>query len=86
MRLSAPAVLLRRGESLLYRVEASPIPEATTLEPINHDLSAALHGALRVIGGILNLLLHPSGFDGAQRSSRLLDLVQAFHSALDLIR
>jgi hypothetical protein len=85
MRLSAPAVLLRRGESLLYRVEASPIPE-TTLEPINHDLSAALRGALMVIGGILNLLLHPSGFDGAQRSSRLLDLVQAFHSALDLIR
>ena len=40
-----------------------------------------------VIGGILNLLLHPSGFDGAQRSSRLLDLVQdAYHSVLDLIR
>ena len=40
-----------------------------------------------VIRGILNLLLHPSGFDGAQRSSRLLDLVQyAFHSVLDLIR
>jgi hypothetical protein len=35
----------------------------------------------------LNLLLHASGFDGAQRSSRLLDLVQdAFHSFLDLIR
>jgi len=33
------------------------------------------------------LLLHPSGFDGAQRSSRLLDLVQAaYHSVLDLIR
>ena len=39
------------------------------------------------IGGILKLLLHPSGFDGAQRSSRLLEIVQdAFHSVLDLIR
>ena len=56
-----------------------------TLEPINHDLSAALHGALMVIGGIWNLLLHPSGFDGAQRSSRLLDLVRdAYHYVLDL--
>ena len=65
----------------------SPIPEALTLEPINRDLSAALHDTLMVIGGILNLLLHPSGFEGAQRSSRLLDLVQdAFHSVLDLIR
>jgi hypothetical protein len=65
----------------------SPIPEALTLEPINRDLSAALHDTLMVIGGILNLLLHPSGFDGPQRSSRLLDLVQdPFHSVLDLIR
>src|SRR5215470_6742848 len=88
MRLRAPAVLLRRGGNLLYRVEAiSPSRRRLTLEPINHELSGALHGALMVIGGILNLLLHPSGFDGAQRSSRLLDLVQdAFHSVLDLIR
>jgi len=58
-----------------------------SISRINRDLSAALHGALMVIGGILNLLLHPSGFDDAQRSSRILDLVQdAYLSVLDLIR
>src|SRR5262249_44811026 len=36
--------------------------------------SAALHGAVIVIGGSLPVLLHPSGVDGAPRSSRVLDL------------
>src|SRR5262245_31018917 len=76
-----------RREPALQSCGHLPSRRRLTLEPINHDLSAALHGALMVIGGILNLLLHPSDFDGAQRSSRLLDLVlDAFHSVLDLIR
>src|SRR5262245_23448144 len=40
------------------------IHEATYCRAINHGLSTALDAALMVIGGILNLLLHPSGFDG----------------------